>query len=110
MKTILSSIFILALFVFGSINVQADDSHLHATINDIEAAVQATDAKEVQEHLREALGHARQEVKFSSENKYIREGLNHLEEAYKKAQANNLDQAKNDAAVSLDRFKHVHGE
>lgn len=106
MKKILSSIFILTVFLFGSINVQANDSHLHDAIISTEAVEQATDAKEIEQHLDKALGHARQAVKLHNpEEKYIQAGLECLEDAHKEAKANNTDAAKKSAADALNKFK-----
>lgn len=110
MKKILSSIIVLAFFLFGSVSVQAENSHLRQAIKHTEAAMDAVDAKTIAEHAGEARYHATEAKSTDPKDQHILEGLKYIEDAIKQSRVDNADVARQAAADALDKFKQAAGK
>lgn len=110
MKRILSSTIVLAFFLFGSVSVQAENSHLRQAIKHTEAAMEAVDAKTIAEHAGEARRHATEAKSTDPKDQHILEGLKYIEDAIKQSRVDNTDFARQAAADALDKFKQAAGK
>ncbi|WP_350283770.1 small metal-binding protein SmbP [Nitrosomonas sp.] len=110
MKKILSHVVFLAFFLFGSVSVQAENSHLRQAIKHTEAAMEAVDARTIAEHAEEAKHHATEAKSTDPKDQHILEGLKYLEDTIKESSVDNTDSARQAATDALNKFKQAAGK
>lgn len=105
--SILSSIFILSLFMLNSVNAQVENVHLQEAIKHTEAVVQAEDVKTMTQLAREAGKYAVEVKSTYPENEHLQEGLKHLNDVIKESQAGEPAAARKAAIVALSKFNQI---
>jgi len=105
--SILSSIFILSLFMHSSVNAQVEDIHLQEAIRQTEAVVLAVDVKTMTQLAQEAERYAVEVKSTHPENEHLQEGLKHLKDVIKESQAGEPAAARKAAIVALSKFNQI---
>lgn len=105
--SVLSSTFVLSLFMISSVSAQAEDIHLQETIRQTEAVVQAVDVMTMTQLAQEAARYAVEVKSTYPENKHLQEGLKYLNNVIKKSQAGEAAAARKSAIVALNKFNQI---
>ncbi|CAD86353.1 MULTISPECIES: small metal-binding protein SmbP [Nitrosomonas] len=105
--SILSSTFILSLFMLSSVNAQVEDVHLQEAIRQTEAVVLAVDVKTMTQLVQEAERYAVEVKSTHPENEHLQEGLKHLNDVIKESQAGEPAAARKAAIVALSKFNQI---
>ncbi|WP_347888309.1 small metal-binding protein SmbP [Nitrosomonas europaea] len=106
--SILSSTFILSLFMLSSVNAQVEDVHLQEAIRQTEAVVLAVDVKTMTQLAQEAERYAVEVKSTHPEDKHLQEeGLKHLNDVIKESRAGEAAAARKAAIVALSKFNQI---